>query len=83
MYCPFKKYSNIFGEVGTGAHSYRLCNVAIVDYILTIIISLITTCITKIPIVITTIFWLLMGLTMHVLFGVQTSTVKWLGLTCN
>lgn len=82
MICPFSKYSNIFGKINTGVHSYRLCNVAMVDYIMTIIISLITTCVTKIPIIITTIFWLIMSFICHVLFGVQTSTVKWLGITC-
>lgn len=82
MYCPFSKYATIFGEVGKGAHAYRMCDVAMIDYVMTIMVSLLTTCLTKIPIVITTIFWLMMGVIMHVIFGVPTSTVKWLGLTC-
>jgi hypothetical protein len=31
------KYSEIFGKVGEGAHSYRLFDIAIVDVIFTII----------------------------------------------
>lgn len=81
-YCPFSSYKNIFGKIGTGAHSYKLFNIAMVDYILTIIISILTTGITQIPIVITTIGWLLIGLILHILFGVSTNTVMWLGLTC-
>ena len=31
------KFKNIFGEVGTGLHSIRLFNIAIIDVLLTII----------------------------------------------
>ena len=34
MFC---NYSEIFGKVGEGLHSYRLFNVAIIDVIFTII----------------------------------------------
>ena len=34
MFC---NYSNIFGEVGKGLHSYRLFNIAIIDVIFTMI----------------------------------------------
>lgn len=33
MTCP---YTNMFGKVGEGVHSYRLLNIAIVDVIFTI-----------------------------------------------
>lgn len=35
------KYKNLFGEPGTGLHSIRIFNIAIVDVILTIILALI------------------------------------------
>lgn len=35
------QYKNIFGEVGTGVHSYRLFNIAIVDVILTMLLALV------------------------------------------
>ena len=31
------KYKNLFGEIGTGPHSIRIFNIAIVDVILTIL----------------------------------------------
>ena len=31
------KYSNIFGKIGEGIHSYRICNIAIIDVIFTMI----------------------------------------------
>ncbi len=34
MFC---KYKNMFGKVDTGIHSYRICNIAIVDVIFTIL----------------------------------------------
>jgi hypothetical protein len=33
----FCKYSNLFGEPGTGVHKYRLFNLAIVDVVMTIV----------------------------------------------
>lgn len=33
------EYSNIFGKVNTGVHSYRLFNIAIVDLLATILVS--------------------------------------------
>ena len=36
MFC---KYSNIFGEVNKGIHSYRFFNIAIVDVIMTLLIG--------------------------------------------
>jgi uncharacterized membrane protein YdbT with pleckstrin-like domain len=35
------QYKNIFGDVNTGIHSYRIFNVAIADVILTMILALI------------------------------------------
>jgi hypothetical protein len=31
------QYKNLFGEVGKGIHSYRICNIAVVDVLLTIL----------------------------------------------
>ena len=33
------KYANLFGAPGTGAHSFRIFNIAIVDLVLTIILA--------------------------------------------
>lgn len=81
-YCPFSTYNNIFGAINTGVHSYRIFDTAIVDYILTILLSIITTGLTKVPIAVTTIIWLTISIILHTLFGVESNDVKWLGLTC-
>ena len=31
------KYKDIFGKVGKGIHSFRICNIAVVDVLLTIL----------------------------------------------
>jgi len=35
--CIFAKYKDIFGKPGTGAHSYRILNIAVVVVFLTVI----------------------------------------------
>jgi len=80
--CPFKKFKDVLGVPGTGAHSIRFLDTAIVDYILTIIVSIVTTYFTSIPLVLTTLFWLILGIILHILFGVQTNTVKLLNIKC-
>jgi hypothetical protein len=81
-YCPFKQFSNIFGKPNTGFHSVRFLGTALGDYILTILLAIIITWITKIPLVITTIICLVVGVILHMLFGVNTGAVKFLGLSC-
>jgi hypothetical protein len=82
MYCPFSKYKNILGVPGKGAHKYQFLDTAIVDYIFTILGAIITTYFSHIPLVLTTIFWFIMGIILHILFGVETSTLKYLGIKC-
>ena len=80
--CPFKKYKDILGVPRTGLHSYRVFDTAVVDYILTILVSIVTTYLTKIPLVVTTIIWLILGVILHILFGVETNTTKYLNFVC-
>lgn len=72
-YCPFSKYSDIFGFPNSGIHQYRLFDVAIVDYGSTIILSFIIKIITNIPIELATIISFTLGIIMHILFGVETN----------
>ena len=81
--CIFKEYKNIFGEIGKGAHKYRFLNTALVDYILTILGAILITYLTDIPLVLTTIGLLVLGIIFHYLFGVNTNTLKYLGITCS
>jgi len=80
--CPFSKYKNIFGEPGVGLHSYRFLGVAIVDYIMTIVLAMIITKITGLPLVLSTILMFILGFIFHVTFGVSTDTTKFLGISC-
>lgn len=81
-YCPFSAQKNIFGAPNTGAHALRVFDIAIVDYLLTIILAVLTTGLTKVPVPLTTIGWLLIAMLLHMLFGVETNTMKLFGLTC-
>ena len=63
--------------------SIRFLDVAAVDYFLSILGAIILSFFTKIPLVLTTIVILVLGIILHMLFGVNTSAVKYLGLDCN
>jgi|TARA_Y100000389_G_scaffold195060_1_gene225897 hypothetical protein len=80
--CPLKKYKDILGIPRKGAHSLRLLDTAVVDYILTILLAILITYITTIPLVITTIISFILGIILHIIFGVETNTVKFLGIKC-
>jgi hypothetical protein len=82
MNCPFSKYRNIFGIPGKGVHKYQFLDTAIVDYVLTLILAALATYFSKIPLVLTTIFMFITGIILHILFGVETSTLKYLGIKC-
>ena len=76
MFC---KYRDIFGIPGKGFHSVRLMDVALGDYIGTILLAILMSHVTKYPLVLTTIFMFILGLILHILFCVPTSASKFLG----
>ena len=80
MSCPFdlSKYKNIFGKPGTGFHQYTFKGTAIIDYLATIMIAFIITYFTDIPLVITTIGILLLGILFHYLFGIKSHAIRYL-----
>jgi len=83
VFCPFKKHTNAFGIPRTKLHKYRLLNdTSILDYIIIIIAACITTYITSMPLVLTTILWFISGIIIHMLFGVNTNAIVYLGLQC-
>ena len=75
-----KEYKDILGKPKQGAHSYRILDVAILDYLMTISGAFIISYYTEIPVVITTIGLFTVGILLHILFGVPTNTTRWLGL---
>jgi hypothetical protein len=75
-YCPFRKYSEIFGKVNDGVHSYRVFDIAIVDVISTIIGAIIISIMFKINFSLLLIFLFLLGIVLHRLFCVNTTINK-------
>ena len=72
------KYKNIFGYPGTGVHQYKFKGTSIVDYVLTIAGAFIITYYTDIPLVITTIGLLLLGIILHYLFGIRSQVIQYI-----
>lgn len=82
MFCPFYNNRNFFGEPNTGVHSYRFGGTAIVDYVSTLLLAGFMSYMYTIPLDIITIFLFILGIILHVLFGVNTATIKYLGISC-
>ena len=80
--CIFKQYKNLFGNPRENAHQYRICDAALIDYISTIFLAIIICKVTSTPLVLSTIFAFILGIIFHILFGVQTSTLTYLGIMC-
>jgi len=81
-FCPFKKFKNALGIPKRGVHSYRILGTAAVDYVLTLMAAFVTSYSLSIPLVLTTIVWLMLGILLHILFGVKTNTLKYLDINC-
>jgi hypothetical protein len=70
------KYKNLFGEEKTGAHSYRIFNIAIVDVILTVIGAYVLSVLLKTNFWYTQLFAFATGILMHRIFCVKTTIDK-------
>jgi hypothetical protein len=70
------KYKNIIGAPGTGIHSYRIFNLAILDIIITIILGYIISILTKYKLSNTLIVLFLLGIIVHRIFCVRTTIDK-------
>ena len=81
--CAFSKFNKIFGISGKGVHHFRILDVAAVDYFLTLIGAFLLSYLTQIPLVLSTIGLLILGVILHILFGIPTNAVKYLGLSCD
>jgi hypothetical protein len=80
--CPFQSYRDFFGKPGTGLHAYKFRGTSIFDYLMTIAGACLITYLTDIPLVLTTIGLLGLGIIFHMLFGVPSQSVTYLGLKC-
>jgi hypothetical protein len=70
------EYKNIFGKPNTGVHSYRIFDIAIVDVVLTILLSYFISFYYKISFFYTTLLMFLLGIVLHRLFCVKTTIDK-------
>jgi hypothetical protein len=71
------KYKDIFGKPNTGAHAYRILNIAIVDTLATFLIALVFSYYFNWSLVWTFIGLLIVGELMHWYFCVDTTVIKW------
>ena len=72
----FCYYKNIFGKPNEGVHKYRLFNIAIIDVLFTILLSLIIKYFTNIKFIYIIIILFIIGIIFHKLFCVNTTINK-------
>jgi hypothetical protein len=70
------QYRNIFGKPNSGAHSYRIFNIAIIDLGLTILVAYIISKYYILDFVYVFIILMLLSLILHKLFCVETTLTK-------
>ena len=78
-YCPFNVFSELFGKVGQ-RNTYL--NVVGIDNIMTIFVAVLITYFFDIPFPLSIIAVYIMSITIHMLFGVKTKTLSYLGISC-
>tara|TARA_B100000929_G_scaffold107782_1_gene85271 strand:+ start:10364 stop:10621 length:258 start_codon:yes stop_codon:yes gene_type:complete len=83
-FCPLSQYKNILGVPDEGFHKYRFLGTAILDYIGGILLAIFITFVSKnkFPLVMSTISVLVGAEILHMLFGIPTNTLKFLGINC-
>ena len=72
------KYKNLFGEVGKGIHSYRICNIAIADVLMTILGAFIIRLFTNYNFSLILLILFLLSIVLHHIFCVKTTVDKFL-----
>ena len=71
-------YKYALGVPGEGVHSTRFLGTALFDYIGTILGAMLLSKVTGIPLVLTTIGLLVLGIILHMVFCLRTGTEVWL-----
>ena len=70
------QYRHIFGKEREGVHSYRFLNIAIVDTILTFILSLAISYYFKINLILVFVLLIILSVFIHRIFCVDTTLTK-------
>ncbi len=68
--------SKIFTIEGNGIHKYKIFGIGILDVLLTMILGLLTSKYLKINFIYAFTLWLVIGETIHIVLGIQTSLLK-------
>jgi len=80
--CPFKEFNDIFGLAGKGVHQHTLFNVIVIDNLMTIAVAVFITYQFDVPFPLSIIGTYIVSIIVHMLFGVQTKTLTYLGIRC-
>lgn len=70
------KYKDIFGKVGTGVHSLRFFNIAVVDTLLTLLLAYIINLYLKSNLLLIFFVLLVASIVIHRAFCVETTLTK-------
>ena len=70
------QYKDIFGKPGEGAHTYRIFNIAIVDFVLTLVLAYVISMLSGFSFVYVIPATFLFGIISHRLFCVRTTVDK-------
>ena len=77
MSCPYK---HILGVPGEGVHARRIWGLAMNDILLTIVLTILTCVLFRLPFWPTLIVWFVVGEILHYAFGVQTAFLTKMGI---
>lgn len=80
--CPFKKFKNLLGQPNKGVHQFKILNTSMVDYFLTLMLAFVISYFTNFPLVLSTMFCFLLGIFLHILFGVETYVLRYFNFKC-
>jgi len=80
--CPFKQFNDIFGLAKQGVHQHKVLNVIMIDNLMTIAGAIFVTYQFDVPFPLSIISLYVIGILFHMLFGVQTETLTYLGIKC-
>jgi hypothetical protein len=70
------QYKDIFGKPGEGLHAVRVCDIAIVDVLFTLLASMLLSKLFNVQVMYMFIILILLGIAMHAIFQVDTTINK-------
>jgi hypothetical protein len=75
---PLCKYRNIFGKPGKGIHSIRICNIAVVDVLLTVLGAYIISKYSQYSFACVLFTLFILGIILHRAFCVKTTVDRFI-----